>query len=81
VAQDSVSVRLREFGASSLDIEIQAFLETTDYGEFMLFRQDVLLGFMGIVEGAGTGLALPARDVRVRPDASAMGRKPPPAGG
>jgi MscS family membrane protein len=86
VAQDSVSVRLREFGASSLDIEIQAFLETTDYGEFMLFRQEALLGFMGVVEGAGTSLALPARDLRHgqvcrpdahRPDASAMGKTPP----
>lgn len=65
VERASVSVRLRELAVSSLDIEIQAYLQSTDYPEFMLFRQEALLGFMGIVEEAGTTLAIPAREVRL----------------
>jgi MscS family membrane protein len=77
VPPDSVSVRLREFGPSSLDIEIQAYLLTTDYGEFMTFRQEILLEFMDIVEEAGTELAIPARTVQLmKPRATAEGTGP-----
>jgi MscS family membrane protein len=62
---DAVVVRFREFGASSLDIEIMAWFMTPEWGEFQLIRQEVLLQFMEVVEGAGTSFAFPTRTVHL----------------
>lgn len=62
---DTVVVRFRAFGESSLDIEVMAWFETADWDEFQAIRQDVLLGFMGVIEAAGTSLAFPTRTVHL----------------
>lgn len=62
---DAVIVRFKEFGDSSLNIEVMCWFITADWGEFQLIRQDVLLGFMEVVEGAGTSFAFPTRTVHV----------------
>jgi MscS family membrane protein len=62
---DAVVVRFKEFGASSLDIEIMAWFQTPDWGEFQLIRQEVLLSFMDVVESAGTSFAFPTRTVHL----------------
>lgn len=67
-----VVVRFKEFGASSLDVEVMAWFMTSDWGEFQRIRQDVLLAFMNIVEEAGSSFAFPTRTVHlvaVPPDA------------
>jgi MscS family membrane protein len=61
-----VSVRLKGFGESSLDIEVVAWLTTTDGNEFTATRQDILLAFMEVVEKAGTAMAYPTRTVVMR---------------
>jgi MscS family membrane protein len=65
---DAVIVRFSAFADSSLDIEIMAWFETADYGEFQGYRQEVLLGFMEIVEQAGTSFAFPTRTLHVIDD-------------
>ncbi|HEY9226435.1 MAG TPA: mechanosensitive ion channel family protein [Gemmatimonadaceae bacterium] len=62
---DAVVVRFREFAASSLDIEIMAWFQTADWGEFQAIRQDVLLEFMRVVERARTSIAFPTRTIHV----------------
>jgi MscS family membrane protein len=62
---DAVVVRFKEFAASSLDIEVMAWFQTPDWGEFQLIRQDVLLAFMEVVESAGTSFAFPTQTVHV----------------
>lgn len=62
---DAVVVRFKEFGPSSLDIEIMAWFRTSSWPEFQQVRQEVLLRFMGVVEGAGTSFAFPTRTVHV----------------
>jgi MscS family membrane protein len=62
---DTVVVRFQQFGASSLDIEIMAWFETSDFNEFREYRQDVLLKFMEVVEAAGTAFAFPTRTVHL----------------
>jgi MscS family membrane protein len=62
---DTVVVRFQRFGESSLDIEVMAWFETTDWGEFQGIRQDVLLAFMQVIETAGTSLAFPTRTIHV----------------
>ncbi len=62
---DTVVVRFSEFAASSLDITVMAWFQTTDYGEFQAIRQDILLSFMDAIERAGTSIAFPTRTVHV----------------
>lgn len=63
--QDTVIVRFKEFGASSLDIEVMAWFETTDFDVFRVIREEILLGFMQVVERAGTSFAFPTRTVHL----------------
>jgi MscS family membrane protein len=65
---DTVVVRFVGFGDSSLDIEVMAWFQTTDYNEFRDCQQDALLGFMRVVEGAGSGFAFPTRTVHLVAD-------------
>ncbi len=62
---DAMVVKFKEFGASSLDIEIMAWFQVPTWGDFQLCRQEVLLGFMRVVEDAGTGFAFPTRTVHL----------------
>ena len=62
---DAMVVRFREFAASSLDIEIMAWFQTSDWGEFQLIRQEILLQFMELVERAGTSFAFPTRTIHI----------------
>jgi MscS family membrane protein len=62
---DAVVVRFKEFGPSSLDIEVMAWFQTSSWPEFQLIRQEVLLRFAEVVEGAGTSFAFPTRTVHV----------------
>ena len=60
---DAMTVRLKEITPTSLDIEVQAWFTTTDFPEFQRIREELLLAFMGVVEGAGTSFAVPTRVV------------------
>lgn len=62
---DAVIVRFKELGSSSLNIEVMAWFQTSDYGEFQTIRQDVLLQFMTVVEGCGSSFAFPTQTVHV----------------
>jgi MscS family membrane protein len=62
---DAVVVRFREFAASSLDIEIMAWFETPDWGEFQRIRQEILIQFMDVVERSGTAIALPTQTIHL----------------
>jgi MscS family membrane protein len=58
---DPVRARFIGFGASSLDIEVFAYVMTSDQAEFLGIREDVLLRIMDIVEQSGTGFAFPSQ--------------------
>jgi MscS family membrane protein len=61
VHPDPARVRFVGLGASSLDVEVFAYLTTSDWGEFLGIREDILLRVMDIVEQAGTGIAFPSQ--------------------
>jgi MscS family membrane protein len=65
---EAVIVRFAGLGASSLDIEIMAWFQTPDWGEFQLIRQDVLLQFMDVVAAAGSSFAFPTQTVHIARD-------------
>ena len=58
---DPVRARFIGFGASSLDIEVFAYVTTSDGAEFLGIREDVFLRVMDIVEQSGTGFAFPSQ--------------------
>jgi len=65
---EAVVVKFKEFGPSSLDIEIMAWFEVPTWGDFQQCRQEVLLEFMRVVEEAGTSFAFPTRTVHLVQD-------------
>ena len=66
---DGVSVRFTEFKESSLNVEVMAWFQYTDWGDFTRERQELFLRFMRIVEEAGTSLAFPTRSVQLSREA------------
>jgi MscS family membrane protein len=65
---DPARSRFVNFGAYSLDIEIFAYILTTDYNEFLAIQEDLLLRIMDIVAASGTGFAFPSQTVYRAPD-------------
>lgn len=72
----AVVVRFAQYAASSLDVEIMAWFETSDWSEFQLIRQDVLLQFMDVIARSGTSFAFPTRTVHLARAAEAHGPRP-----
>lgn len=61
VDPDPARIRFVGFGAYSLDLEIFAYVKTTDFGEFLAIREDLYLRIMDIVAASGTGFAFPSQ--------------------
>jgi MscS family membrane protein len=59
VAAESGRVSFTAFGESSLDIEIAAYILTSNYAEFLAIREDLYLHIMGVLDEAGVQLAIP----------------------
>jgi MscS family membrane protein len=62
---EGATVTLRGLAPSGLDVEVTAWFQTEDYGEFQGIRQEVLLQLLRVVERAGTKLAYPTQTVHV----------------
>ena len=55
-------VRLSGVGPYSLDVEMDAYVKTTDYDEFIALRQQLLMDMLKALEKAGTALAVPVQE-------------------
>jgi MscS family membrane protein len=71
VDPDPARVRFIAIGTYSFDIEIFAYVKTTDMNEFLLVQEEVLLQLLDAIEAAGTGLAVPVQ-MNLRQQASAQ---------
>jgi MscS family membrane protein len=60
-----LSVRLTELRESSLNVEVTAWFQASDWSTYTTVRQELLLRFLEAVERAGTSLAFPTRTVHV----------------
>ncbi len=63
--QERVQVRFSNFGASSLDIELFCWIETTMIDEFREVREGLFFGIMEIVERNGASFAFPTQTVHL----------------
>jgi MscS family membrane protein len=61
VDPDPARVRFVELGAYSLDLEIFAYVKTTDYAEYLEVAEDLNLRIMEIVAAAGSSFAFPSQ--------------------
>ena len=61
VTADPARIRFVGFGAYSLDLEIFAYVDTSDWGEFLGIREDIYLRIMDIIESSGSGFAFPSQ--------------------
>jgi MscS family membrane protein len=59
VLPDLARIRFVGFGESSLDLDIFAYIDVTDYGESLEVAEDLNLRIMGVIAKAGSGFALP----------------------
>ena len=67
IAEDP-RVRFIAFGASSLDVEIFAYVLAPGVPEYLAHVEDFNLELMGIVEACGTGFAFPSQTVYLARD-------------
>jgi MscS family membrane protein len=58
-------VRFQDFASDALVIEAFAYIDTTDWAEYLEIAEDLNLSIHRIVIDAGSGLSLPARALRV----------------
>ena len=61
VDPDPARIRFVSFGAYSLDLDIFAYVKTTDYGEYLEVAEDLNLRIMEIVADAGSSFAFPSQ--------------------
>jgi MscS family membrane protein len=69
VLPDPLRVRFVGFGASSLDVEIFAYLSSRDWAEFLGLREELFLRIIGIVADSGTAFAFPSQTLYFGRDA------------
>ena len=63
VDPDPARVRFIDFGAYSLDLELFAYVQTSDFNEYLAIREEILLSIMDAVEACGTGFAFPSQTI------------------
>jgi len=61
VLEDPARVRLVEFGSHSFQLEVFAYVNSSDWNEFLGIREELFLQIADAVEAAGTRLAVPAQ--------------------
>jgi MscS family membrane protein len=65
IHDDPIRVRFVEFADFSLNLEVFAYLQTSDWGEFLGLRQEIFLKFMEVVEANDCDFAFPTRTIHL----------------
>ncbi|HEX2466173.1 MAG TPA: mechanosensitive ion channel family protein [Thermoanaerobaculia bacterium] len=71
VHEGTVHIYFIRFGPSSLDVEISAYVKTTDQDDFNAVREEIFLRMIDTIERCGTGLARPVNLATVATNAAA----------
>jgi MscS family membrane protein len=59
VESESARVRFVRFGGASVDLEVFAYVVTSEFPVFLEIQEDLLLRILHIIEASGSGLAFP----------------------
>lgn len=68
-------IRVASFAGSAFKLELWAYVKTSDWAEFTVIRQEIILKIAGIVEAAGTRLAAPTQLTYLDQDAGIRAEK------
>jgi len=69
VAPEDARARLLRFGASSLDVEIRAYVLASDWASFLEVQEELLFLVLEAVAAAGASLAFPSQTLYLGKDA------------
>jgi MscS family membrane protein len=61
IEAESARIRLVAFGEHAIELELFAYVLTSDYLQFLSVREDLLLRIAAIVEDSGSGFAIPTQ--------------------
>jgi MscS family membrane protein len=64
-ADAAIEVRLVALGSSSIDVEVVASYQGTDWAEFKVARQEILMKLIEVVERSGTAFAYPTQTLHI----------------
>lgn len=76
VEQEEARVRLVGLGASSLDLEVYAYIQVSESPEFLEIQESILFQIMSAIEASGTRLAFTTHMVFVGDNVLAQGPQP-----
>jgi MscS family membrane protein len=68
VTPEPARARFVAFGGYSLDVEVFAYVDTSDWDEFLKVREDIYLRIMDVVRESGTGFAFPSQTLYLARD-------------
>jgi MscS family membrane protein len=68
VESATARVRLVRLDPQFINLEIYAYILSTDYGEFLGIQEDLLLRILGLVDSAGSSLAFPSQTLYLNRD-------------
>jgi MscS family membrane protein len=63
----TIPVRFIEVAAYSLDVEVNAYVKTSNFDEFLGIQQQMLIKILHVVEESGTALAVPLQETAESP--------------
>jgi MscS family membrane protein len=75
VDPSSIVVRLIQFGQSSLDLQLVAYVRAPQWNDFLQVQEELLLDIMGIVERRGARITLPAQIMHMAGAAAGLGHR------
>ena len=75
VETEGSRARFMRLGASSLDVDVFAYVRAESYPEFLGVQEELLLRLLEIVDQAGTSVAFPTQTLHVHPASAAPAPK------
>jgi MscS family membrane protein len=67
--KESARIRLIAFGQEAIELELFAYITTSDFSKFLEIRESLLLQVARIVESSGSAFAMPTQFIHMRSDA------------
>jgi len=61
IEPETARIRLVAFGERAIELELFAYVLTSDYLQFLCVREDLLLQVAAVVESSGSGFAMPTQ--------------------
>lgn len=74
IEPESARVRLVAFGERAIELELFAYVSTSDYLQFLSVREDLLLQVAAVVESSGSGFAMPTQFIYLESKSGAGGK-------